>query len=71
MDLLPNGPANPFVPGIAGSFLQFSVYNFEYSVSLTDVQLNAMYAALGAGGNFSIGYWESFDDIVGGSDMYN
>ena len=61
--------SNILVPGIAGNNLQFAVYNFEYSVNLSATQLNAMYASLGAGGTFRIGYWETFDDLVGGSDI--
>ena len=64
----PNGPSNPFVPGIAGNPLNFSVYNFDYKIPLTAAQLNAMYAALGAGGAFNIGYWETFDDAPGVTD---
>lgn len=64
----PNGASNPFVPGIAGSPLNFSVYNFDYKVNLSAAQLNNMYAALGNGGAFSIGYWETFDDLAGTPD---
>lgn len=64
----PNGPSNPFVPGVAGNPLNFSVYNFDYKIFLTAAQLNAMYAALGAGGTFNIGYWETIDDAPGATD---
>ncbi|MBL7765055.1 MAG: T9SS type A sorting domain-containing protein [Chitinophagaceae bacterium] len=65
----PNGPATPFLPGVAGSPLNFSVYNFDYTTPVSATILNNMYSALGAGGNFYIGYWETFDDLVGGSDI--
>lgn len=64
-----SGAGAPFVPGVPGSPLNFSVYNFDYGVDITAAQMNAMYASIGAGGNFSIGYWESLDNLPGASDI--
>lgn len=58
----PNNQANPFMPGLAGNPLNFSVLNFEYKVPLTPAVLNNMYSALGVGGAFSVGYWESVNN---------
>ncbi|MBL7774276.1 MAG: T9SS type A sorting domain-containing protein [Chitinophagaceae bacterium] len=58
----PNNQTNPFLPGYAGNALNFGVYNFEYRLQLNATILNAMYAALGVGGTFNIGYWESVDN---------
>lgn len=67
----PNGPATPFLPGTAGSPLAFAVYNFDYTSVISDVVLNNMYAALGAGGTYSIGYWESLNQAVGADALIN
>lgn len=58
----PNNQSNPFFPGYAGNPLSFGVYNFEYKLSLTAAVLNSMYSALGVGGSFNVGYWESVDN---------
>lgn len=63
------GPGAPFVPGAAGSPLNFAVYNFDYSLPILASQLNSMYSVIGAGGTFSIGYWETFNDVIGASDI--
>lgn len=63
------GPAAAIVPGASGNPLSFAVYNFDYSAVVTAAQLNLMYLLIGAGGNFNIGYWESVDNLVGGSDI--
>lgn len=63
------GPASPLLPGLAGSPLNFSVYNFDYAVDITATQLNAMYALIGAGGNFRIGYWETTDNLISAPDI--
>jgi hypothetical protein len=65
----PNGPSNPFVPALVGNTLAFSVYSFDYSIPISASQFANMYSALGAGGNINIGYWETLDDLVGGSDV--
>ncbi|MBK9299301.1 MAG: hypothetical protein IPN14_01375 [Bacteroidetes bacterium] len=38
---------------------------------ISDVVLNNMYAALGAGGTYSIGYWESLNQAVGADALIN
>ncbi len=63
------GAGAPLVPGVTGSPLNFSMYNFDYAVDILPAQLNNMYALIGAGGVFSIGYWETVDNLVGGSDI--
>jgi hypothetical protein len=63
------GVASPFVPGITGNPLNFSVYNFDYKVDITQTQMNQMYAMIGAGGIYSVGYWESVDNLFGASDV--
>ncbi len=65
----PNGPSSPCVPGISGNQNAFTFYRFDYETDLMASQLNSMYTALGAGGSFQVGYWESLDDLVGTADI--
>ncbi len=65
----PNGPASPFVPSIGGNQNAFNYYNFGYQMTLLQSQVQAMYSALGPGGTVSVGYWETLDNIIGGSDI--
>lgn len=65
----PNGPSNPFVPGVGGNQNAFTFYRFDYSQFVLGTQLTAMYTALGAGGSFQVGYWETVDNIGAGSDI--
>jgi len=65
----PNGPSSPFVPSAGGNQNAFTYYGFGYEQVLLNSQLAAMYTALGAGGTINVGYWETVDNIIGGSDI--
>lgn len=65
----PNGPANPLLPGVAGNPNAFTYYKFNYEVDLTAAQINNIYSLLGAGNSFSLGYWESIDDLPGVTEI--
>jgi hypothetical protein len=65
----PNGPSNPFAPGLGGNQNSFTYYKFDYDQPLLGSQLDAMYTALGVGGAFEIGYWETLDNTIGGADI--
>lgn len=67
----PNGPSNPFLPGLNGNFLNFSVYNLDYSSTLSSTQINNMYTAIGGGGTFYIGYWETNNNVAGSDITLN
>lgn len=65
----PNGPSNPFVPGLGGNQNGFTYYRFAYDQGITAAQLNTMYTTLGVGGAFEVGYWETLDNIIGAADI--
>ena len=61
-------PANIYSPGAQGAAGAGNL-NFNYQRSIPQSHLSAAFSALAPGSTLNIGYWESFNDIVNGTDI--
>jgi hypothetical protein len=61
---------NLFSPGVTmpGSPTSGST-SFTHARTINSTQLGNMYSAVGVGGPVNVGYWESFNDVAGSSDI--
>ncbi len=70
MNLYGSAPTgtNLYSPGLAGA-LGTGNSNFNYSRNISTANLSAIFSGLTAGSTLNLGYWESWNDVVAGSDI--
>lgn len=70
MNLYGSSPVgtNLYSPGLAGA-VGTTNPNFNYSRPISAANLSAIFSGLSAGSTLNLGYWESFNDIPGGTDI--